>query len=66
MAKTWTKNKAISDLLLIKENAMKSIDEDQKAASTVLTSIKELNALCGLNKPEKESKAEKVVIKDDI
>ena len=67
MAKAkWTKGRAIGDLVRVKNKAMKSIADDQKAASTVLTSIKELNSLCGFNKQEKEQTAEKVVIKDDI
>lgn len=71
MAKTWSKSKAIDDLINIKNAAIESLTDctvsiDQKAATAALNSIKELNSICGYNKAEAESKMDRVVIKDDI
>ncbi len=66
MKKTWSKTKAIEDLVNIKETAIKEIPNDQKAATVALNSIKELNSICGISKSDPEVKADKVVIKDDI
>lgn len=66
MAKGWTKTKAIEDLMNIKENAISELQNDQKAATVALNSIKELNSICGINKSDDEAKSDKVVIKDDI
>ena len=66
MEKTWSKTKAINDLVNIKENAIKEIPNDQKAATVALNSIKELNSICGIGKSDGEVKSDKVVIKDDI
>lgn len=66
MAKIWSKTRAIEDLVNIKDNAIKEIPNDQKAATVALNSIKELNSICGINKSDGDAKSDKVVIKDDI
>ena len=66
MGKVWSKTKAINDLVSIKDNAIKEIPNDQKAATVALNSIKELNSICGIGKSDVETKSDKVVIKDDI
>lgn len=66
MTKSWSKTKAINDLVNIKDNAIKEIPNDQKAATVALNSIKELNSICGIGKSDSEVKSDKVVIKDDI